>query len=551
LLLLFVIGIIATYLYESKRYENVFFENTYINNIDVSYKTPEEVKEVIKDLCKEYEINVKSRDREDEVIKASDIGLMYVTGDEINGILAAQEPKKFYFVRNDKKEYDIPTVLDLDEEKLSKKCSLLSSFDDKTVTESTDAYLGDYNAVTSDFVIVPEKNGNKIKDKECAVEYIKNAILTMEPDVNLEDIAAKIYPVADICSDNADLVRDKENHDRFVKTKISFKDSDIVLDGSTIKEWLLIDESGNITLNENMLEDYVDSIAAHFDTVGTERHFKSWYGNDTTASGGTYGWLVDKQAEFNELKKLIPEGTITEREPMYSQRAAVHGDSDWGDTYVEVNLAKQHLFFVKNGELIEETDVVSGGLQRKAGTPTGVYSVFYKGRNAVLRGPRRADGTYEYESPVSYWMPFNKGIGLHDASWRGSFGGNIYRYNGSHGCVNLPKKKAKTIFENIDVGVPVIVYDDDFEIVKPEAETEKETETKAKSKEKPAAKTQPAPATQAATQPETQPEIQTEAQTEASGEVGPAFQPSTQADAGPGVQIQVTYNAENLPGEMQ
>ena len=30
--------------------------------------------------------------------------------------------------------------------------------------------------------------------------------------------------------------------------------------------------------------------------------------------------------------------------------------------------------------------------------------------------------------------------------------------NGSHGCVNLPPSTAKTIFENVDTGTPVILY---------------------------------------------------------------------------------------------
>ena len=55
-------------------------------------------------------------------------------------------------------------------------------------------------------------------------------------------------------------------------------------------------------------------------------------------------------------------------------------------------------------------------------------------------------------------MPFYDGQGLHDASWRTAFGGNIYQTNGSHGCVNLPPAVAATIYENIDTGTPVILY---------------------------------------------------------------------------------------------
>ena len=64
----------------------------------------------------------------------------------------------------------------------------------------------------------------------------------------------------------------------------------------------------------------------------------------------------------------------------------------------------------------------------------------------------------EYETKVTYWMPFNGGIGLHDANWRSSFGGNIYQTNGSHGCINLPTAAAKEIYDRVYDGIPIICY---------------------------------------------------------------------------------------------
>ena len=55
-------------------------------------------------------------------------------------------------------------------------------------------------------------------------------------------------------------------------------------------------------------------------------------------------------------------------------------------------------------------------------------------------------------------MPFNGGIGLHDASWRSKFGGDIYVRGGSHGCINLPKNKAAELYNRIQKGCPVVVH---------------------------------------------------------------------------------------------
>ena len=170
-----------------------------------------------------------------------------------------------------------------------------------------------------------------------------------------------------------------------------------------------------------------------------------------TISRGHYGWKISQAAETAAVLSIIKNGEQQTREPEYSQKAASRGANDYGSTYVEINLTAQHLYFYKNGELLVETDFVSGNESRGWATPGGAYPLTYKQRNATLRG----EG---YATPVSYWMPFNGGIGLHDASWRGSFGGTIYKTGGSHGCINLPPKAAKTIFENISQGDPVLCY---------------------------------------------------------------------------------------------
>ncbi|WP_330398665.1 L,D-transpeptidase [Herbinix luporum] len=116
-----------------------------------------------------------------------------------------------------------------------------------------------------------------------------------------------------------------------------------------------------------------------------------------------------------------------------------------------MNISKQYLWFYKDGKLLSQGPVVTGNPNRGNATVLGVYMVNYKQKEATLRGPG-------YEAKVKYWMPFFGNIGLHDAPWRSSFGRDIYLRNGTHGCVNAPLYLAKTIFENIDEGTPVIVY---------------------------------------------------------------------------------------------
>lgn len=67
--------------------------------------------------------------------------------------------------------------------------------------------------------------------------------------------------------------------------------------------------------------------------------------------------------------------------------------------------------------------------------------------------------TLGYTSHVDYWLPFIQiGVGIHDSSWRGSYGGGIFTYDGSHGCVNTPRSAVQKIYNNIESTYPVVVH---------------------------------------------------------------------------------------------
>ena len=117
---------------------------------------------------------------------------------------------------------------------------------------------------------------------------------------------------------------------------------------------------------------------------------------------------------------------------------------------MEIDIPKQRMWFYKNGTLLVDTPVVTGN-KGTADTPKGYFSVYSRARNTYLTGPG-------YSSFVQYWMAFSGGCGIHDASWRSTFGGNIYTYNGSHGCVNTPTAAVTKIYNNSAIGTPVIIY---------------------------------------------------------------------------------------------
>ncbi len=122
------------------------------------------------------------------------------------------------------------------------------------------------------------------------------------------------------------------------------------------------------------------------------------------------------------------------------------------NTYVDVNLETQTVTYILNGEAVLSSPCVTGDVSKHRSTPTGVYAVFGHVKGTYLTGPT-------WHNWVDYWMPFTRGgCGLHDANWRSRFGGEIYKTNGSHGCVNLPHDVAQQLFDMIGIGTVVIVH---------------------------------------------------------------------------------------------
>lgn len=236
-----------------------------------------------------------------------------------------------------------------------------------------------------------------------------------------------------------------------VTVTYQFGDQSEVLDNDRILSWLKEQEDGSVAIDEQQAKAFVKELAEKYDTAYTHRTFHTTAGRDIQITQGDYGWRIDQEAETKHLLELLAAKQSAVCEPIYAQTAAVHAQNDWGTTYVEVSLTDQYLWLYKDGKCILESYFVSGNPNRGHATPKGIYGLTYKTRDAMLSGQG-------YDSKVKYWMPFNRNVGLHDAPWRKTFGGQIYKSNGSHGCINLPPANAAKIYENVDKNTPVIVY---------------------------------------------------------------------------------------------
>ena len=299
------------------------------------------------------------------------------------------------------------------------------------------------------YYIEPEVPGNHMI-YENVLAKVQQAVSAGNTSVELTD---EDYVKPEYTSESPEITQVMERINAYENAEINYqiKDYEEKLDKKQIREFLKV-EGFSVSVIEEKIEAYVQALASKYNTYADVRSFKTSSGDTIEIGGGDYGWIVDKPAEFEQIKADLEAGKPVNREPLYSQRPFVEGKDDIGTTYVEIDYTKQHMWYYEKGELVVESDIVTGNISRNNGSPDGVFKIVYKDSPAVLKGE-------DYESDVTYFMPFAYNVGIHDASWRnGKFGGDIYKTSGSHGCINAPLEVAQKIFETIKVGTPVIAF---------------------------------------------------------------------------------------------
>jgi len=427
---------------------NHFYFGSAINSISVSGKTVEDVNVQMASEIQKYQLNIKERGGINEQIKAEKISLKYDVKGEFKEFKDKQNPYKWISAVFNTKVSKMIAGVTYDKDLLKEQVDKLSCFDSSKLIEPKNA---SYKYTDNGYVIVDEVIGNKGK-KDILYNYALNAVSKGETTIDLESINYYVKPQYTSKSPKVVATRDMLNKYASSKITYTFGDDKEILDGSTINKWFTVDENSEITFNEKEVEIYMDVLASKYNTVANTRNFVTSSGKVINIDGGTYGWAINKVKEIQYLISIIKEGNSIAKEPAYYQTAVAHGKNDIGNTYVEINLSKQHLWFYKNGKLITQGDVVTGkSVSDKTRTPVGIYMINYKEQNATLKGE-------DYAVPVKFWMPFIEGKGIHDASWRPKFGGELYKTGGSHGCVNSPYNVAKAVFDNIETGTPVVCY---------------------------------------------------------------------------------------------
>ncbi len=431
-------------------YSTHFPHGIYANGKSFGEKTVEEAEKLFTEDLESHNITLEEKERK-EVIDAAEIGTKIAVGSQVKDLFESLNPYLWFTNTFSKKNTELKLDVTFDEKALKNKVDSLECFKKENITKPVSCYI---KANETEFEIVPEVLGNKVvKDK--LLEAIKTSMATCKNTINLVD--QDIYKKPKYFSTDKVVTDALAKANKYTHATIThdFTYATETLDYSKSHKWIEISKNFDVTLNSSDVGDYLDSLCKKYNTMGSARRFKTANGNTITVAEGDYGWRIDFQKEKAKLIKELKKGEDVSRKPIYSYTAAVQSkETDLGDSYVEVSIDSQELWLFVDGSEIMNTSVVTG----KPGfdTEKGVYGITYKKLDDYLEG-YNADGT-PYRSHVAYWMPFNGNQGLHDASWRDSFGGSIWKSNGSHGCVNCPSWAAEILYKYVDANFPVIIY---------------------------------------------------------------------------------------------
>lgn len=435
-----------------------FFVNTKINGKNFSGKTASDVEKYLQTNIKDYKLTILENEGRQDVISGSEIGLEYRAGTETEKLLKDQNgfawPKAF-FTENSRK---VSVNVSYNEESLNQRISQLSCLQ----TEQTPAENAKPEFDGNQYVIKPEVYGNAV-DKKRLTEQVKVHITEFQPQLDM--VETKCYAKPKYVEDSKEVQEACDAMNKYVNASITYPMNEpVVVDKALISQWLQVDGEMKVSLNTEAMKQWFTPFGDKYDTQGTTRTFTTPAGKSATVTGGTYGWSIDEDTELVNLQNSILNGEVVTREPAYyaGGTAAAHSGQDWGNTYAEVDMSAQHMWYIQNGQVVLETDVVTGEPIPSKITPEGVYSLMWKQPNSVLVGDINPDtGEPAYRTKVKYWMQVtSSGVGFHDAIWQTAFGGTLYQIpgTGSHGCINMPLDQAGALFNMIEPGTPVIFH---------------------------------------------------------------------------------------------
>lgn len=447
---LLIAAAVCIYIVGLNIFRQNFMPNTFINGKDFSLTKKADLYKTYDSTYNDYSLTLIERDGKENInVSDFDYSDTLAKGQTID-----QSPIYWPLYMLMKKDYKLKNIANYDEAKFEQVIANLK-LSTKQRIEPQDAVIV-YNG--TDFSIKPEVMGNTINAEQFKKSII-DAISNRDEELNLEE--NNIYYSPNVYKDDEKLLSQLEQKNRLNQFEITydFSDRQEILKGEALVNLYAPNTENLLVPNIPKVEEYVKYLSSKYDTFKTTRDFQTTGLGIARVSGGIYGWMTDVKSTTDELVKALEQTKTVTLKPVYRLEGYRRETNDIGNSYIEIDLARQYMWMYRDGQKVLETPIVSGNPNQGNATPTGTQKIWAKETNRILKGET-------WESHVDYWMPFDwTGCGLHDSVWRSTYGSQIYLTNGSHGCVNTPPSIMPTLYSNAFYNMPVIVYDSNTQMV--------------------------------------------------------------------------------------
>ena len=327
------IAYIATAVYFSSH----FYNDTLIYGIDCSHKTVPEVKLEVEDKLSNYVLEIQERQDKTETISAGQIGLEYVDNGGIDRMMKAQRAYIWPVMMLLEPEQGDSVSFSYDRNLAQARLNELECMDSVLAIAPRDAYIG---ATDTGFEVVSEVMGTTL-NQEKTTDVVLAALDSGAVTVSLDEKGCYVDP--EIYQDNEELQSDAAAMSELAKANITytFGAEKEIVNAELIRDWIVELADGSFVIDDIAVTNYVESLAAKYDTFGLPLDFYTSIGTTVTLSGGDYGWCIDQDATVVALLNALESGYRGEMEPVYLYSAMSHENQGIGYTYVEICISQQ------------------------------------------------------------------------------------------------------------------------------------------------------------------------------------------------------------------
>lgn len=448
-----LLGLGAAYLTGVGYYSNRFVANTTFGTVDISNLTLVKAQEKLESDLNDREVVLMENDQEVARIKMSDLKGEFNTESNLETVYQSQDPSVWVTSYFEEEAF---------EDVLTDQVAINPSNIELVLSEQG-VSNAEREAAVNASINYSDDEGYFIEDGQIGTQLdfdklgasIVNAVQSDDATVELEDVYAE--PTIDGESDVVTSVMETIEDFSDIQLTLLVSGEELTIPKETIESWIYFDASNQLVVDYDLVYNFVSALNDEHATYNKDRQFMSTLQGEVTVPPGILGWGIDVEYETQAIIDDLYAGVDVTREPAtFSSGGNGNSGDEIGGTYVEIDLTYQMMYLYVDGEMVLGTDIVSG--QIGAETVPGANAVNEMLTDTKLRGYNQFRET-EYATPVSYWIRFdNQAQGIHDASWQGAYGGDVWTYAGSLGCINTPYWAVETIYNSVTYGTPVIVF---------------------------------------------------------------------------------------------